>query len=761
MEFEMSLRSPIALPSDVPRRGLSKQFPFRVVAIGSLLVAAFSIGLALYANNANGVAGAANPMVVSTAYGTLNNFDCVNDTGVDAHGFEIELEDIRCTDISYTYDYSHYGVPNISEDLSNPLHPRVIVRYASRKNPDGSWAAYTAVPSGPINPTDGHQFTDPSINFGGEHFGVGYNANPTAVRYNWLIDDGTGNLVKGPPVMVSTPTWTYSPPIGGAPANVVAAIVPPPPAPENPPAYQFGDAVWVKSIKTTTHNANKVRLQDLVADDPGFPDPWANGEPDEVEVEWRLMQTKFDDPDGGVNGELQGGAEEMPEGDEVVTRRYEFFKYLGPFDAESNEAMADAVGPDDLHGVGEVTYNHHRDPITGEWVTQTDDLTQIIVVGEFFGAQMAGFDVAPALGLIDNLQDGVVGEIYPDRRIVIAGPLAFTSNVTAGSVPPGMTYDEFSGVLSGTPTTAGAYAFTIAASDGSPANVEHSYTLTVVSGAVGGTYNITTASSPAAGGTTTGGGAFNAGDTATVIATANAGYYFGEWQEADVHFSFNPTYSFTVNASRDLVAKFLSDSQPPTTTVVRSGSAGTNGWYLGPVEVTLSATDALSGVKATYYELDAGTTMLYAAPFTVSTEGAHSLTYWSEDNAQNVEPPNVGSVNIDGTPPVIAATPSRTTLKPANGKMLTVTISGTVTDNASGVLTTSGAYSTLDSYGLIEPSGTFTVGPSGAYSFTIQLEARLVKRATVARTYTVVLTVLDVAGNQATRNVVVTVPTKK
>ena len=756
----MSLRSQIALPSNAPSKGSARKLPYRIVALCLLLVAAFSIGLSIYSNNANGLAAVANPRIASTAYGTLNNFDCVNDTGVEAHGFEIELEDIRSTDISYTYDYNHYGVPRITEDLSNPLHPRVIVRYASAKNPDGTWAAFTAVPAGPINPTDGHQFTDPTVNFGGEHYGVGYNANPTAVRYAWLIDDGTGNLVKGPPVMVSTPTWTYSPPIGGAPANVVAAVVPPPPAPENPPAYQFGDAVWVKSIKTTTHNANKVRLQDLVADDPGFPDPWANGEPDEVEVEWRLLQTNFNDPAGGVNGELQGGAEEMPEGDEVVTRRYEFYKYLGPFDAESNEAMADAVGPDDLHGVGEVTYNHHWDPIAGEWVTQTDDLTQIIVVGEFFGAQMAGFDVAPALGLIDNLQDGVVGEVYTDRRIVIAGQFGFLSSIS-GVLPPGLTFNAVSGVLSGTPTTAGAYTFTISVSDTSGANAEHTYTLTVVSGAVGGTYSITTASSPAGGGTTSGGGSYNFGDSATVVATPNQGYYFGEWQEAGVHFSFTPTYTFTVNASRDLVAKFLADSQPPTTTVARSGSAGANGWYLGPVEVTLSATDALSGVKGTYYELDAGATMLYAAPFTVTAEGAHSLTYWSEDIAQNVEPDNIVSVNIDGTPPVIAATPNRTTLKPANGKMLPVTISGAVTDNASGVATASGTYSTLDSYGSIEPSGTFTVGPSGAYSFTIQLEARLDKKATVARTYTVVLNVLDVAGNQSTRNVVVTVPTKK
>src|SRR4051794_32397565 len=47
------------------------------------------------------------------AYGTLNNFDCVNDTGVEAHGFEIELDDVHSTDITYTYDYNHYGIPKI------------------------------------------------------------------------------------------------------------------------------------------------------------------------------------------------------------------------------------------------------------------------------------------------------------------------------------------------------------------------------------------------------------------------------------------------------------------------------------------------------------------------------------------------------------------------------------------------------------------------------------------------------------------------
>ncbi len=45
----------------------------------------------------------------SIAYGSINNFDTVNDTGVPAYGFEIELDDIHSADISYTYDWNHYG----------------------------------------------------------------------------------------------------------------------------------------------------------------------------------------------------------------------------------------------------------------------------------------------------------------------------------------------------------------------------------------------------------------------------------------------------------------------------------------------------------------------------------------------------------------------------------------------------------------------------------------------------------------------------
>ncbi len=120
----------------------------------------------------------------SIAYGSINNLDTVNDTGVPCHGFEIELDDIRSADITYTFDWNHYGTPKITEDVvfaAGVWHTNVHVRYEAVWT-NTAWSAYTAVPSGPIPPTQGHQFTNPGTNFGGEHFGVGFRLQPSMVK---------------------------------------------------------------------------------------------------------------------------------------------------------------------------------------------------------------------------------------------------------------------------------------------------------------------------------------------------------------------------------------------------------------------------------------------------------------------------------------------------------------------------------------------------------------------------------------------------
>jgi hypothetical protein len=496
----------------------------------------------------------------SIAYGSINNFDTVNDTGRVCHGFEIEIEDCHTTAITYTYNYNHYGVPKITQDDSIPGHPKTVIRWESKKNADGSWAAHTAIPTTTIAPTDGHQFTNPSVNFGGEHFGVGYNISVGAIHYNWLVDNGSGALVHGGVVQVSTPVFTYYPPVAAAPAQVQAVIVPPPPPAPEP--KEFGKAVWMKEIKTTTHNSNEIKLRELVSDDPDDANDknWANGEPDEVEVEWRLLQKRNTQPDGGPNNEVAAAPEDLPNGDEVVTRRYEFFKYTGPVDAETGEAMADAVDADGVHGSGTVTYADHFNPATGEWQTITTDLSTLEVVGDYTGAQMAAVDVDAPVGLIDHVGEAEVGTAYAPRTVVIEGALPFTATQT-GSLPPGMTFDEVTGVLSGTPATAGVYAFDVTASDGYNVDVEKKYTMTVTAaGAEPAPASLLdTSCSPVGSGTTTGDGSYAIGANATVTATAEPGYHFLNWTDNGLIVGTNTSYSLAMDVNHSLVANFAPD----------------------------------------------------------------------------------------------------------------------------------------------------------------------------------------------------------
>ncbi len=506
----------------------------------------------------------------SIAYGSINNFDTVNDTGKPCHGFEIEIEDCRSTDISYTYDYNHYGTPVIREDpAADPAHPRTIIRWESKRNPDGSWATYTAVPSGPVAPTDGHAFTDPGVNFGGEHFGVGYNVAVGAIRYNWLVDDGFGALVHGGAVQVSTPVFTYFPPVvdKAIPAQVQAAIEAPPEPPELP-ALEFGRPLWVKEIRTVSHNGNPVGLRDLVTDDPDDPDDknWTNGEPDEVETEWFLLQRDLTKPDGGKNARLEAAPEDLDHGDEVVTRRYEFFAYAGPLDAENGEALAGSVGPDGLHGTG-------MKSIGG---VETD-LSQVVVVGDYKGAQMAAVDVDGAVGLIDHVSEGLENEAYTPRRLVVPGGLPYEL-VQSGGLPPGLDLDLDTGILSGAPTQAGAFDFTLTANDGINPPAQKAYTLIVASAALPAppTYLLDLHAEPVDAGQVSGSGAYDVGAPATASATPNPGYYFVSWTDNGAQVAQTADHTLSMDVNHSLIAHFA--TLPPL--ALRPAAAGSTGIVL-------------------------------------------------------------------------------------------------------------------------------------------------------------------------------------
>ena len=76
------------------------------------------------------------------------------------------------------------------------------------------------------------------------------------------------------------------------------------------------------------------------------------------------------------------------------------------------------------------------------------------------------------------------------------------------------------------------------------------------------------------------------------------------------------------------------DTTAPVTAATLGGSLS-GGTYYSAVKVALSATDNLSGVKSTFYQLDGGSLVTYSAPFSVSALGSHTVKYWSVDVAGN------------------------------------------------------------------------------------------------------------------------------
>jgi len=91
------------------------------------------------------------------------------------------------------------------------------------------------------------------------------------------------------------------------------------------------------------------------------------------------------------------------------------------------------------------------------------------------------------------------------------------------------------------------------------------------------------------------------------------------------------------------------DTLPPITSISLSGTQGENGYYLSSVTVSLSASDSTSGVSLIKYKVDSKPWQTYTASFIISSEGNHTVEYFSQDNAGNVEISKQEQLTIHGT----------------------------------------------------------------------------------------------------------------
>ncbi|MBZ5557597.1 MAG: hypothetical protein LAO77_10030 [Acidobacteriia bacterium] len=220
----------------------------------------------------------------ATIYGSLGNFDIVNNSGQDAHGFEIQLEGLQPSDVPYTFSVQRYGASVIV-----PYATGVSVRWASAYDASAGQFLQTTIAHTPgtafvqgmCYQWNGQASYDAA---GCEHFGVSLLRNASATTYRWLVADpaNPGALVPvtlGSPV--AAPAYYIVPPavVNAAPALAAEVVAPEPP--ETPD--QFGDAQWMKVFKTELQR--EVGLDELLGDNAIVPQ-----DPAQLEVSWEVVQ---------------------------------------------------------------------------------------------------------------------------------------------------------------------------------------------------------------------------------------------------------------------------------------------------------------------------------------------------------------------------------------------------------------------------------------------------------------------------------------
>jgi len=320
----------------------------------------------------------------ATTYGTLDNFDVINDTGGETHGFEIELEGISASDVAYTFGtpYQRYGDPTV---VVNAAKTGVVIRYAASYSSLGGWSATTPIAVAPFPPTQGHSCWtggDPNyLSSGCDHFGASLNATPTKTTYRWLVAStaAPGTLTPfGSNVPIPAPVWNVTPPALPGNQPIAAAVIAPPVSAD---PTKCGEALWAKVYVTELPDG-------LQADDLDFmviDHPLANivpNEPAEIEWEWVLLQAC-----PGIAGEEEfGGGAEVGAGNESVSRRFEFYKYTGQYDPDP-EAIREAkcdnpIAPDQQ--IPTRCGAPNADGVAG--------------VGDLIGAQNVAINLAPMVG---------------------------------------------------------------------------------------------------------------------------------------------------------------------------------------------------------------------------------------------------------------------------------------------------------------------------------------------------------------------------
>ena len=355
------------------------------------------------------------------------------------------------------------------------------------------------------------------------------------------------------------------------------------------------------------------------------------------------------------------------------------------------------------------------------------------------------YNAGPAL-LFPAPPGGEVGVAYSDQLTVTGGTSPFTWSVSSGSLPPGLTLGASTGLLSGTPTTAGTYSFTVKVTDSSGLTSTEPVTVTIIPGP-----SMTFAAPP------------------------------GGWT--------NTVYGYTLTESGGTAPytwSVSSGSLPAGISLSPAGNLSGTPTATGTSSFTVKVTDAngQSATQATSITVAAGVSTTFAAPPTAVVNTAYSYTLtatggttpytWSVNTGTLPAGLTLSSAGVlSGTPTATGSSTFSVNVIDANNGIATTSITLVVTASVtftfpappSGVVGT--PYSdTLTAAGGTTPytwsisAGTLPAGltlntstgvvsgtptTAGTSSFTVKVTDAKSKTATFATSITILSSMLTVA----------------
>ena len=271
--------------------------------------------------------------------------------------------------------------------------------------------------------------------------------------------------------------------------------------------------------------------------------------------------------------------------------------------------------------------------------------------------------------ITDTLPDGKVGEAY-SQTLTANGTTPIKWSISGGARPDGLTLDETTGEISGTPTTAGTASFTVKAENSAgsdtkelsititkAAPAEHTITVTTEG-------NGTASASPAKAA---------AGTEITLTATPNTGYHFKEWQVISGNVTIKDDKFLMPDSNVEVKAIFEEDAPPaPTEHTVTVTSSGNGTASASPskavagAEITLSATPD-KGYHLKEWQVISGGVSIKDNKFTMPNNNVEIKAIFEKD-----APPTPTEYTVTVTTEV-GGTASASPAKAAAGTEITLT----------------------------------------------------------------------------------------